>query len=248
MPFTIKNIGEKTGEIKIYGVVGDYKWYEEDVTPNDFQNKLDDLGDVELLNVYINSPGGNISAGVTIYNILKRHPALVATHVDGIAASIASVILQAGDERVAAKNSTIYIHNPIGGAYGYSADIRKYADYLDKFKEPIVSSFENLKISNVKLRQLMDEETLMTAQEALKMGFVDKIDGKTVKAKVENNRVTFENVTFDIGMFKNFDLLKINIGNNTEDEKDISDMEKRFHLSYEMQNAINVVELNEVVQ
>ena len=246
MPWKIQNKGNKIGEVRIYGIISDFKFFSEDTTPSSFQKELDALGDVDLINVYINSAGGGVFAGFTIYNILKRHPALVSTKVDGIAASIAAVILQAGDERTVAKNGTIYVHNPMGCICGYADDLRKYADELDKLKQPIVDSFDKLKISKNKLQELMGAETLMTAREALKMGFVDKIEEYPVKAKVENKNVTFENVSFDSTMFKNFDLSKIEVFDSVEEpkpdnnnENELRDMERRYHTLMSMDNEIN---------
>lgn len=211
MPFSMLNKGGKVGEIRIYGEITNMKWFEEDTTPSDFQAQLDALGDIEYLNVFINSPGGGISAGTAIYNIIKRHGAAVMTSVDGIAASISVAILQAGDERVMAKNSTIYVHNPMYGicGYYYSKDLSKFSEELDKAKEPLMESFNRLKISKDKLSELMDSETTLTAAEALKMGFIDRIEDYSVSAKVENKKVTFGGVSFDSRMFKNFDISKI---------------------------------------
>lgn len=216
--WNIQNQGNKTAEIRLYGVICDNKWAEEDVTPTDFQRELDALGDIELLNVYINSPGGSVFAGFTIHNILKRHPAAVAAYVDGVAASIASVILQAADERIMASNSMLMIHNPQALVMGYSGDLRKVADDLDKITDPIVVSYaERTKVKAEKIRELMAAETWMTADEAVKMGFADKIDSnKRAQAKVDNKLVTINGVTFDPGNFRNFDSSKLIITNQAE--------------------------------
>lgn len=247
MPFNMVNKGNKTAEVRIYGAIGSYKMFEEDTTPSDFQNKLDDLGDIEYLNVDINSPGGGIYAGITIYNILKNHPAVVKTRVMGIAASIASLVLQAGDERQIAKNGTVYLHNPMGGAWGYSKDLRKMAEELDKIKEPILNSFDNTKVSPKRLMTLMDEETTLTASEALKIGLVDSIGTENVKSYVKNSIVTFDDVSFDSEMFSNFDASKIVLFNGNAgnpNASDLAEMEKRCQIVFGMQSAINSIEIN----
>ena len=90
------------------------------ITANDFIADMKDLGDVDTINVRISSGGGSIVEGNAIFNALKRHPAKIVTHIDSIAASMASVIAMAGDEVRMAANALFMIHNPwtasIGGA------------------------------------------------------------------------------------------------------------------------------------
>lgn len=242
MPWKIENKGKSVGEVRIYGVISDYKWWEEDVSPTSFQKQIEGLGNVDLLKVYLNTPGGGVNAGNTIYNILKRHEAHVETIVDGTAASMGSLILQAGNERKIAKNGTVYIHSPLSGAYGYAKDLRKYADYLDKVKETLLNVFEDsVKITRKEVSKLMDQETLMISGEALEMGFVDSVEDYNVETEVENNNVTINGFTFDSKMF-NYDMSKLvafkNIDKNNQDEKSVHEMERRFHDSAEMQSRI----------
>jgi ATP-dependent Clp protease protease subunit len=255
MPFNMINKGDKTGEINIYGAIGNSKWNEEDTTPTDFKRQLDALGDVEFLNVFINSPGGGIYAGITIYDILKNHPAAVKTIGQGIVASIATVIFQAGDERVMIKNGTMYLHNPMGCMCGYATEMRKYADLLDKAKVPILKSFDNIKISETRLAQLMDEETTLNASEVVKMGLADYIEDRKVKASVKNCIVSFNNVEFNSDIFKNFDLSKIELfdGEKTEpiqmvknDSEVAAEMERRYHLMNELNGEIANIEISTI--
>ncbi|MDF1511985.1 Clp protease ClpP, partial [Robertmurraya sp. DFI.2.37] len=90
-----------------------YAWEEYgEVSSITFKNELDELGEgIEIINLYINSPGGSVFEGITIHNMLKRHNARIIVHVDGVAASIASVIAMAGDEIFMPKNSMLMIHN-----------------------------------------------------------------------------------------------------------------------------------------
>ena len=91
-----KATSAKKGELLIYGDIASSTWWGDEVTPNDFKKGLDALGDISELDVYINSNGGDIFAGQAIYSMLKRHDAKVTVYVDGLAASIASVIAMAG--------------------------------------------------------------------------------------------------------------------------------------------------------
>jgi ATP-dependent protease ClpP protease subunit len=112
--------------------------------------------------------------GVAIYNNLKRHPARIEVDVDGIAASIASVIAMAGDEIRMAGNAMMMIHNPYGMAMGSSDDMRKTAELLDQIKTVIVDTYaKRTGEAGGAIAQMMDDETWMTAEEARKNGFSD---------------------------------------------------------------------------
>jgi ATP-dependent Clp protease protease subunit len=193
-----------TYSLYIYGVISDEQWYDDEITPNMINEALAKAGDAEFIDVYINSPGGSVFAGHTMYNALKRHPALIRTYVDGIAASAASVILQAGDERVIAPNGIVMIHNPMGGSWGYADDMRKYADTLDKVKGTIEDTYlEKVNIDRDKLIELMDAETYMNADEAIKMGFVDSLTGDKVAIQNSNGEITINSLKIDKKKYSN---------------------------------------------
>jgi hypothetical protein len=125
----------KTGEIWLYDQVGE--GFFGGMSAKQFNDELNKLGKVDTVNLRINSPGGSVFDGVAIYNALKRHPARVEVDVDGIAASIASVIAMAGDEIRMASNSMMMIHDPHGFSQGGAGDMRKTADLLDQIKNVI---------------------------------------------------------------------------------------------------------------
>ena len=102
----IKNMIETSADLYIHGDIVDdgWKWFDSDITPADVRDQLDTLKGKEL-NVYINSGGGDVFAGTAIHNMLKRHEGKTVGHVDGVAASIASVILMACDEIVVPANA-----------------------------------------------------------------------------------------------------------------------------------------------
>jgi ATP-dependent protease ClpP protease subunit len=159
--------GKKTAAIHILDAIS---WW----TGNDartFQQRLAEL-DVEELDVYINSPGGSVFEGVTIYNLLVSHPATVNVHVLGLAASIASVIMLAGDSVNIAENAMVMIHDPSAGVYGKAKDFRQVADVLDKITESILNTYEGrTKLTRDQLRAAMTAETYYTADEAVMAGF-----------------------------------------------------------------------------
>jgi ATP-dependent Clp protease protease subunit len=88
---------ERVGELLLYGPIDSATWYGDEVTPKQFKADLDALGDVTLLRVFINSPGGDVFASQAIYSMLKRHSARVEVYIDGLAASGASIVAMAGD-------------------------------------------------------------------------------------------------------------------------------------------------------
>ncbi|HZK26517.1 MAG TPA: Clp protease ClpP, partial [Thermoclostridium sp.] len=95
-----QNAENKTADIYIYGDITSWPWYEDEVSSYTLAKELQELDDnVENINVFINSYGGEVAEGLAIYNALKRHKATVTTYADGFACSIASVIFSAGDKR-----------------------------------------------------------------------------------------------------------------------------------------------------
>ncbi|MGK5069208.1 ClpP-like prohead protease/major capsid protein fusion protein [Janthinobacterium sp. RT4P48] len=126
-------------EILIYGDIGE-SWYGDTVAAKDFVREVS-LLEVDALTVRINSYGGSVTDGVAIYNALKRHPAAVTTVIDGIAASIASLIAMAGDTVEMADNAMLMIHAPWMYTGGNSASLREDADMLDSYAEAMATSY-----------------------------------------------------------------------------------------------------------
>lgn len=128
--------------------------------------------DVETIEVRINSPGGSVFEGIAIHNMLVSHPAKIETHNDGLAASIASVIFLAGEDRHIAENAMVMIHNPTMGLRGTADDFRHYAGVLDKVKDSILATYvSTTSMSKEDLAEAMNSDTYYTAAEALANGF-----------------------------------------------------------------------------
>ncbi|MBU5342289.1 Clp protease ClpP [Caldibacillus hisashii] len=170
---------EKSADVFIYGEITKYAWEEYgEVSSITFKNELDELGDIEVINLYLNSPGGSVFEGITIHNMLKRHKAKVITHVDGVAASIASVIAMAGDVIKMPKNSMLMIHNALTYAWGNAKELRKIADDLDRISNSSMQSYlqkAGNKITAEKLQELLDAETWLSADEAFEYGLCDEV-------------------------------------------------------------------------
>lgn len=162
--------GSTEAEISIYDAIGGY-----DINAKQFVDELKAV-DAETIHLRINSPGGSVIDGNAIFNALKRHSARVVVHIDGLAASMASVIAMAGEEIRMADNALMMIHNPWTITMGDADDLRKDADLLDKMRDAIVTAYSRSQYEPEELIAMMDEETWLTAQEALDGGFIDMIE------------------------------------------------------------------------
>jgi ATP-dependent Clp protease protease subunit len=168
------NKGNKRGEIWLYDVVGEGLFG--GMSAKMFIAEVQKLGQVDVINLHINSPGGQVFDGVAIYNSLKNHPARIEVDIDSVAASIASVIAMAGDEIRIAANGMMMIHDPMGRVAGNSADMRKAADLLDQVQQVIASTYaKRTGKKDAQIKDMMSAETWMTAAEALEMGFADLV-------------------------------------------------------------------------
>jgi len=162
-------------EIWIYEQIGEDFWTGGGITAKRFQKELAAIKATQI-DLHINSPGGEVFDGITIYNLIKQHPATVTTYIDGLAASIASVIALAGDKVIMAENALYMIHNPWGFAMGDAEEMRKTADLLDKVGGSLITAYNSKSGKpDDEISALMDAETWMTAQEAKEFGFVDDI-------------------------------------------------------------------------
>lgn len=191
--WVFNKLKENEGELLIYGPIGDEATWGNEITAKKFKEDLDALGDIDTLNIYINSEGGDVFAGQAIYSMLSRHKAQKIVYIDGLAASIASVIAMAGDLVVMPKNSMMMIHNPWTVAAGNADYFRKLANDLDKIRESLIVAYQSKSnLSREKIIELMDAETWMTAEEAVQYGFADEIEKeKQVAACIDERFLKF---------------------------------------------------------
>ena len=164
--------------VNIYGDITSYPWEEHgDVSAVNLSKKLEELGEVSKIHVYINSYGGEVAEGLAIYNALKRHKAKVVTYCDGFAASIASVIFMAGDKRVMSESSLLMVHNAWTVGIGNAAELRKQADDLDKITRASIEAYKaHSNLSEDEIKALLDAETWILPEEAIEYGFATKIE------------------------------------------------------------------------
>lgn len=184
--FTFENKADST-DLYIYDAIyPDDGWGGGGVGAAAFQEQLNAVKSKQI-NLFLNSPGGLVHEGVTIYNALKAHPATVNVTVQGIAASIASVIAQAGDRIEMAGGSMMMIHEAWGLAMGTAADMRKTAESLDKMTESIAGIYAaRSKKDTSHWLGLMAAETWFTDQEAVVAGLADAVvGGKSTSPKAQ---------------------------------------------------------------
>jgi ATP-dependent Clp protease, protease subunit len=188
----VKNQTSSSADLYIYGDIINntgWKWDDSDVMPDDVKNLLNDIQDKNDLNIYVNSGGGSVFAGLAIYNMLKRSKANKTVYVDGVAASIASVIALAGDKVVIPSNAFMMIHSPWTVAMGNSKDMRKMADDLDSIEEGIMKVYEENLADGVDIEEVRDmvkAETWLSGDEAGKYFNIEVIESKDIAASVSD--------------------------------------------------------------
>jgi ATP-dependent protease ClpP protease subunit len=178
----------RSAEIVIYDEIGAFG-----IPAKTFLDELKALWPVAELTVRINSPGGSVFDGVAIYNALKRHDAAITVRIDGIAASIASMIAMAGDEVVMPENAMLVLHDPSGLVAGTAADMRATAEALDRMKAGMVAAYrEKSGRSDAEIEALMAAETWLSAKEAVGLGLADRVEAPVKMA-----------AHFDLSRFRN---------------------------------------------
>jgi ATP-dependent Clp protease, protease subunit len=162
----------KGAEIVIYDEIGAFG-----IPAKTFLDELKAIGPVTDLTVRINSPGGSVFDGIAIYNALKRHDAGITIWIDGIAASIASMIAMAGDEVIMPQNAMLMLHDPSALVIGTAADMRGVAEALDRMKAGMVAAYRDKSgRDDAEIEALMAAETWLSAQEAVDLGLADQVE------------------------------------------------------------------------
>ncbi|WP_132964796.1 ClpP-like prohead protease/major capsid protein fusion protein [Rahnella sp. JUb53] len=182
----MKASGDKTADIYIYDEIGYWG-----VTARQFASSMKALGDLDHINLHIHSPGGDVFDGIAIYNLLNSHTASKTVYIDGLAASMASVIAMVGNPIIMPENAMMMIHKPWGITGGDANDMRDYADLLDKVEAVLIPSYaKKTGKSSDELALLLGEETWMTAQECLEHGFADQISTAVqAMARINSKRI-----------------------------------------------------------
>jgi len=183
MDLEIKATANGEAELHIYGVIG-----KEENNPKDLISRLKSIKS-ETLHVHINSPGGDLFTGHAIYGIIKNFKGHKITYIDGLAASAASIIAMAGDKVVMPRNTLLMIHNASTVIYGDSQEFAKAAETLEKMNATMQTVYhDKTGMAHSEIATMMNNETWFTADEALKLGFVDMvIDDIELDSHYESN-------------------------------------------------------------
>jgi ATP-dependent Clp protease protease subunit len=201
----LNKTSQTVAELLLYGEISSFDFWGDEVTPKQIDDELKALGQVDEINVRINSPGGEVFAGMAIHAMLTRHSAKINVYVDGLAASIASVIALAGDTVTMAKGSFFMIHLPWGGVRGTSTEMRKYADLLDQITGSMVDLYaEKSGKDPDAIRQMLEKETWMNAEDAVTHGFAQAVEqGTSIAACLKGDKTIVNGVEMDWKAFKN---------------------------------------------
>lgn len=160
-------------ELILDGPISDMTWWGDEVIPQQFREELKQhKGD---LTVVLNSPGGDVFAGMSIYNALREFEAHVTVRIDGLAASIASVIAMAGDKVVMSPGTMMMIHKPWTMAVGDANELDKVKEVLNSIEDSIIPIYTSRSgLSKDEVIEMLEAETWMTAEEAVEFGFADE--------------------------------------------------------------------------
>lgn len=188
-----------TYELIVEGVISGEMFWGDEFTPDMVREELAQA-DGKAIRVIINSPGGEVFAGAAIYNALLQYQGRKTVRVDGVAASMASVIAMVGDEIYMSPGSTMMIHRPLVGTYGNVDDLKKAIEMLESIEETILPIYmERTGLSRDEVFELLEAETWLSPEKAVELGFADKAvpeDEKPdvfakVRAMLDNKQFAF---------------------------------------------------------
>ena len=160
--------------LMLNGEISNETWFGDEITPKEFRGELN-RGQGKVT-VWINSPGGDCFAAAQIYNMLMEYSGPVDVHIDGIAASAASVIAMAGNHVAISPVGMMMIHNPATVSIGDEREMKKAMEMLSEVKESIINAYElKTGLPRKQLSNMMNAESWMNAKKALELGFADSI-------------------------------------------------------------------------
>lgn len=160
--------------LMLNGEISNETWFGDEITPKEFRGELN--SGQGKVTVWINSPGGDCFAAAQIYNMLMEYSGPVDVHIDGIAASAASVIAMAGNHVAISPVGMMMIHNPATVSIGDEREMKKAIEMLSEVKESIINAYElKTGLPRKQLSNMMNAESWMNAKKALELGFADSI-------------------------------------------------------------------------
>jgi len=219
--YEFKNISSSSADLFIYGEIVQEKtvdWWtgeesDTDVGLMDFKEQLDNIGNVKTLNLYINSPGGDVftaSSMISMLNRVKDKGTKIEAYVDGLSASASSFLMMVADNVNLYKNSTVMVHKPMSIAIGNAFDMQRTIDALNKIEDSVMMPMymSKAKASEKEIKALIDEETWLNAKD------MDKYFNVTL---LDTEKVAVANIKSDL--FKNYKHVPEYIKNSLENEE-----------------------------
>jgi ATP-dependent Clp protease, protease subunit len=174
-PWRFEAKSDSEAELFLYSEIGDSA-FGDSITAQQFADDLKNLGPVQRILLRVNSAGGNVFSDISIYNQLIAHPATILGQVDGLAASISSIILMSASRIIMSQGSFLMVHNPFTSLVGDSAEFLKMGQTLAKVKDSLIAIYRrHSHLSADKLSELMNAETWFTPSEAVDAGLADEI-------------------------------------------------------------------------
>lgn len=248
--YEFKNITSLEADLYIYGEIVQEKsvdfWTGEEsqteVGLMDFKKELEDLGNIQTLNVYINSPGGDVFTASTMISLLERQKAkgtIINAYVDGLSASAASFLMMVADNIYVYKNSIVMIHKPMSFTYGNVNEMKKTIDTLNKIEDSVMIPMymSKAKIDEAELRELIDAETWLSASDMDNYFNVNLInEEKLAVACIDNSLLKmYKNVPDfiknSLDFSKNSSLNEQNSAINLENEEKIREIQMKIKLN-----------------
>ncbi|UBH10600.1 head maturation protease, ClpP-related [Macrococcus armenti] len=216
----VMNQSNDVAEIYIYGAIGG--WFSE-TNANTIKQKLEEIK-AKTISVFINSPGGDVFDSVAIHNLLVRHDATINVHIDGLAASGASLIAMAGDTITMPVNAQLMIHNAWTFTGGNKHELRKVANDLESIDKSVLATYmKRFKGSKEELQVLLDAETFLDAEQAIALGLADEVVEEVEKEDEEET-----NVDEDLTSKQNAILQKFSASANKVDSEQTKEQYKNF--------------------
>lgn len=249
----------KVGNLSIRGFIGS-SFFSGGVTDKSVADALRDIGKVDDLKVVINSVGGDVFIAFSIFSQLRKFAANIIIEIEGLAASAAAFISQAGDKRIMSKNALFMIHKASGCGCGNEEDIEKLRNTLGKIDGILESTFVDASTSTVEsIREFMKAEEFMTANQALDRGFIDEIgdesdvDPHVAEGESEASNEIIEQIYERVAkeakddiVFKSLEKLVADFGDTSKSNKEAEMAEKKRFT--EIMNVLNVQDENKILE
>lgn len=180
-PFQIRNKTATSAEIILYGAIGS-SWFEDSISAKQFSDELKALpATVNDITLRINSPGGDVFDGIAIYNRIKQHPAKCTVIIDGLCASIASIIALAGEEVIMGEGALYMVHLPWTFCAGNRMELDNTVNRLMDVEEQMISIYaKKCGLGRAEIKAMMEKETWMDSTQAIENGFVDSTAEETM--------------------------------------------------------------------